>query len=157
MTDRTGAAHAMSDDVVTIEADATTTTTASGPAEDPTPPRSRKGIGGPKTAEGKAKASRNALKHGFRAEVHIPEEIAHLAELRVDQFVGDLQPANAYQAWMVRRAALAAAKLDRMDVIEAENTRIKREVMAVCLAFTAPFALLCIGFAVGRRDFERLA
>ena len=45
----------------------------------------------------------------------------------------------------------------RASAIEAENTRIKREVMAVCLAFTAPFGLLCIGFAIGRRDFERTA
>jgi hypothetical protein len=45
----------------------------------------------------------------------------------------------------------------RAEAIEAENTRIKREVMAVCLGFTAPFALLCVGFALGRRDFERVA
>lgn len=41
--------------------------------------------------------------------------------------------------------------------LERENTKIKREVMAICLGATLPFALLCTGLALGRRDFERTA
>ncbi len=39
----------------------------------------------------------------------------------------------------------------------AENARIKREVMAVCVGAVLPFVLLCTGLAIGRRDFERTA
>lgn len=41
------------------------------------------------------------------------------------------------------------------SVVEAHNAKVKREVMAVCLGAVLPFALLCTGLALGRRDFER--
>lgn len=41
--------------------------------------------------------------------------------------------------------------------IDGENLKARLEVMGVCLAFVAPFAAMCIAFAVGRRDYERIA
>jgi hypothetical protein len=42
-------------------------------------------------------------------------------------------------------------------VLEKENAKIKREVMLICVGAVLPFALLCTGLAIGRRDFERAA
>jgi hypothetical protein len=77
---------------------------------------------GPKTAEGKARAAQNALKHGMRAQKYLvlPEEDA-------DEFAGleaamieELAPVGALQAVLARRVAVAAWRLARADRIEAE-------------------------------------
>lgn len=41
--------------------------------------------------------------------------------------------------------------------VDSENAKARAKVMLVCLGFTAPFALMCIGFAIGKRDYERTA
>lgn len=43
------------------------------------------------------------------------------------------------------------------SVVEAENAKIKRKVMLVCLAAVVPFAVVCGGLIAGRRDYERTA
>jgi hypothetical protein len=75
---------------------------------------------GPKTAEGKARAAQNALKHGMRAEKHVilpDEDGAEFAALEAEM-IEELAPAGALQAMLARRVAVAAWRLARADRIE---------------------------------------
>jgi hypothetical protein len=75
---------------------------------------------GPKTSEGKARSSKNALKHGLRAQKYVvlPEEdAAEFAELEA-ALVAELAPVGALQTVLARRVAVAAWRLARADRIE---------------------------------------
>jgi hypothetical protein len=77
---------------------------------------------GPKTPEGKARSSQNALKHGMRAEKYVvlPEEDAdEFADLQA-ALIEELAPVGALQAVLARRVAVAAWRLARADRIEVE-------------------------------------
>jgi hypothetical protein len=77
---------------------------------------------GPKTPEGKARSSRNALKHGLRAERHVmlpKEDAAEFAELE-SAMIEELAPVGALQTVLARRVVVAAWRLARADRIEAE-------------------------------------
>jgi hypothetical protein len=73
---------------------------------------------GPKTPEGKARSSRNALKHGMRAEKHVvlPDEDA--AEFK--SLTDELAPEDALQSILVGRIARAAWRLERAERLEVE-------------------------------------
>jgi hypothetical protein len=77
---------------------------------------------GPKTPEGKARASKNALKHGSRAEKHVvvegecPKTFAAFEAALVD----DLAPEGALQSLLAGRIVRAAWRLERAERIEAE-------------------------------------
>ena len=77
---------------------------------------------GPKTPEGKARASKNALKHGFRAEKHVlvegecPKTFAAFEASLVD----DLAPEGALQSLLAGRIVRAAWRLERAERIETE-------------------------------------
>jgi hypothetical protein len=77
---------------------------------------------GPKTTEGKARSSRNALKHGLRAQkfVVLPDEDATEFEAQEAALLAELAPEGALQTLLARRIAAAAWRLSRADRIEAE-------------------------------------
>ena len=82
---------------------------------------------GPKTAEGKAKSSLNALKHGLRAELLIlPNEDPEILQTVVDGWIDALQPADAAEAALVERAAMADWRLKRC--VRAERARLAARV-----------------------------
>jgi hypothetical protein len=43
------------------------------------------------------------------------------------------------------------------DFVDHENFIARMKVLGVCLGFVAPFAAMCISFAIGSRDYERIA
>ncbi len=77
---------------------------------------------GPKTAEGKARAAQNALKHGMRARKYVllPQEDAAEFEALESAIVAELAPEGALQTLLARRVAVAAWRLERADRMEAE-------------------------------------
>jgi hypothetical protein len=77
---------------------------------------------GPNTAEGKARAAQNALKHGMRAQKYLvlpDEDAAEFGGLEA-ALVEELAPVGALQAVLARRVAVAAWRLARADRIETE-------------------------------------
>jgi hypothetical protein len=77
---------------------------------------------GPKTEEGRARSSQNALKHGMRAQKYVvlPEEDADEFAGLEAALVAELAPVGAFQAVLARRVAVAAWRLARADRIEVE-------------------------------------
>jgi hypothetical protein len=77
---------------------------------------------GPKTAEGKARSSRNALKHGLRAEKYsvLPDEdAAEFAALEA-ALTDELAPEGVLQSILVGRIARAVWRLERAEQLEVE-------------------------------------
>jgi hypothetical protein len=77
---------------------------------------------GPKSSEGKARASRNALKHGLCAEQHVVVEGESPAAFAAFEaaLIADLAPAGALQMLLAGRIARAAWRLERAERIETE-------------------------------------
>src|SRR5471030_1290696 len=76
---------------------------------------------GPRTAEGKAASSMNALKTGIDAESSVipGEDAAALADL-TERFYRDCQPQTAIETILVDNIVRAAWRLRRFDRIDAE-------------------------------------
>ena len=77
---------------------------------------------GPRTPEGKARSSMNALKHGLRAQKHVvlPEEDAAAYQAHASALLAELAPEGALQALLARQVIAAAWRLERAERIEAE-------------------------------------
>jgi hypothetical protein len=76
---------------------------------------------GPVTAEGKARASRNALKHGLAALHHVPVEGEDAAELvgLTGRLLAELAPESELEVRLVRHMAIAFWKGERAERMEA--------------------------------------
>jgi hypothetical protein len=75
---------------------------------------------GPRTSEGKARASQNARKHSFNPAnftVLRLEDIAEVANRRAD-LIATYQPVNSQELWAIERLALAQQALDRVSRAE---------------------------------------
>src|SRR4051812_9614169 len=84
---------------------------APGPETPPAPAKKRGG--GPRTPEGKEQSKRNALKHGMRAKVLLPDDLAAAVAERTAELAGEFLPGSPYEEWLVGQMALASARLDR--------------------------------------------
>jgi hypothetical protein len=76
---------------------------------------------GPKTAEGKARARLNALKHGMNAPTLfpvLPQENPRELEERTQEYLSDIQPRNAIERDLVLQAARLAYQIERSERIE---------------------------------------
>jgi hypothetical protein len=77
---------------------------------------------GPRTAEGKARSSKNALKHGLRAQKYVvlsQEDAAEFAQFQA-ALLEELAPVGVLQTVLARRIVIAAWRLARADRMEAE-------------------------------------
>ena len=82
---------------------------------------------GPKTAEGKAKSSLNAVKHGLAAQhALLPNEDAEAYKAVVQGWIDDLQPADTLEMALVDRAAMADWRLKRC--VRSEHARLASKV-----------------------------
>jgi hypothetical protein len=77
---------------------------------------------GPKTAEGKARAAQNSLKHGFRARKYLvlPAEDGAAFQALEAALMEELAPEGALQTALARRVIAATWRLERAERIEAE-------------------------------------
>ena len=85
------------------------------------PKPSRKGIGGPKTPEGKRRSSQNARKHGLRAAEPAMEQLmaASIAET-ADGFARRYRPSNVIEEAIVRQMAHYHAHMWHARKLEAQ-------------------------------------
>jgi hypothetical protein len=83
---------------------------------------------GPKTAAGKARSARNALKHGLCARklLVLPEEDAAAFQALEVALLEELAPVGALQAVLAARVVSAAWRLMRADRLEAEVLEFRR-------------------------------
>jgi hypothetical protein len=77
---------------------------------------------GPRTPAGKARSSKNALKHGLRAQKYVvlpQEDAAEFAQFQA-ALLEELAPVGVMQTVLARRIVIAAWRLARADRMEAE-------------------------------------
>ncbi|HWE39981.1 MAG TPA: hypothetical protein VG406_25745 [Isosphaeraceae bacterium] len=74
--------------------------------------------GGVKTREGKLKSRRNALKHGYRAEEVLPDDLQQEADAKFAQLVDEIRPEGTIETGLARRMALELTKLERLETEE---------------------------------------
>ena len=85
---------------------------------------------GPKSVEGKARASLNSLKHGMRAEmVVLPTERNEDFTAHVNKWMSDWRPPTETRRWLVERAAISAWRCDRC--VREESARLGDRVLKV--------------------------
>jgi hypothetical protein len=77
---------------------------------------------GPKTPEGKARSSQNALRHGLGAQKYLvlPEEDAAAFNALEAALLAELAPEGALQSVLARRIVSAAWRLERAERLEVE-------------------------------------
>lgn len=92
----------------------------------------RKGVGGPKTKEGKAKSSLNAMKFGISTFRAIDDDEKQLVEGFTAQLLDYYQPDSPLEIMQLERIALCRAKLAKL--YEIERTRLQLAKNAISAA-----------------------
>src|SRR4051794_29436661 len=64
---------------------------------DAVPALARKRGGGPRTEEGKMASRRNAMTHGMRAKVLLPDDLVEAVAARTAELADQFAPANTYE------------------------------------------------------------
>lgn len=87
----------------------------------PVPVSSRKGIGGPKTVEGKMRSSRNAVKHGLTSTDPVILELETLEawDAFKSLFVESLHPGTPAEEYLAEEIALTLWRQRRIPIYEA--------------------------------------
>jgi hypothetical protein len=97
-------------------------------APEPYTPRDALASTGPRTVEGKAKASRNAMKHGLTAKLVVtPDERTQDFDDFGADLVESLEPVGALEAQLVERVILCAWRARRVARLEASLFTFQRE------------------------------
>ena len=82
---------------------------------------------GPRTAEGKAKSRRNALKHGLTSDNDVlPIEDERLYHERLERWTNEAKPETDMERYQLESAVLATVKLDRCARTERAVMKGKR-------------------------------
>ena len=94
--------------------------------------RNAKRSTGPRTAAGKARSSRNAVRHGLRSSGLIPDA-AEAADYDVwaAELVADLRPVGPLETGLARQVALALWRLQKSGAAEAAMLATAAEEIAV--------------------------
>ena len=83
---------------------------------------------GPRTASGKARSRRNALKHGLTgAGVAVPDEDSSAIQERFEAFEADLKPKDSVGQFVVHRAAMLSVRLERC--VRHESAELTRDML----------------------------
>jgi hypothetical protein len=106
---------------------------------------------GPRTAQGKARSSRNALKHGLRAETFVAfgDEDQEAFEALEAALEDELAPQGVLQRLLVGRIARAAWRLERAE-------RMEGELLGCHCGVDGNLGLALIRDGRGARAFETL-
>jgi hypothetical protein len=103
---------------------------------------------GPKTPEGKAASSKNALKHGLTAtEILLPHEDRDAYDARLQTWLDHDRPTDPGHVAAIERLVYTQARLDRCTRHETETT--KQRVLHAADLFDAD--ALASAYALGRR------
>ncbi|WP_145276828.1 hypothetical protein [Tautonia plasticadhaerens] len=85
---------------------------------------------GPKTAEGKERSRRNAMRHGFAAEALVPEQDRGALDAAVARWRKEAGPDNVVEEHLVLRAAVNSVTLRRIErAKEATREETAREAV----------------------------
>jgi hypothetical protein len=85
---------------------------------------------GPKTAEGKERSRRNALKHGFASVVVVPDRDRAAYEATLERWTREAGPDNVVEEHLIRRAAIGSVILNRLDEArEKSRQEVAREAV----------------------------
>ena len=76
---------------------------------------------GPRTEEGKERSRRNGLRHGFAAEVLVPEGDRAKYEAELARWEREAGPSNVVEEHLIRRAAVGSVNLDRIEEARQES------------------------------------
>jgi len=94
---------------------------------------------GPRTAQGKAKVSLNAVTHGMTAAtVVLPHEDEQAYQHRLEAWTGELKPPGELGQYLVERVVRISWQLDRADTFE--QARLARRIQEAPRLFGASHA-----------------
>ena len=89
----------------------------------------RKGVGGPKTAAGKAKSSINAIKFGVSTYRSVDDEERELISRLTKELLDFYQPQSPLEIMQLERIALCRAKLARLYEVERTRLQLARQTI----------------------------